>query len=896
MKRILELLDCGDFFNDFVDPVIRKKLRPDPEPDAWCPVWFVESVTDAAKHMAKHKPQKLNRLIEPIVFRDSSVDDDEILGALEALLTHTRAGGASLSGAGGGLDGYRTCACAWSAKRHESGSGGGEPHLLLDGLVRPSLLWCARARADSHTVEKAVASITAARLRERRTTFNRILLRQPRQDELIEALEALSFERSVSAPQSAYYSSLTNEGISNGNTAGARRWLPSVAVVGDSVRRLAAAPLRRLRSRCGRRASRLRAAVKAVLPYSHFSEDRNSVRFPIIGLFRSTHGSVMINGSVPIFLIASYLIWQPLTRQLLLALACERYTILGVEVLRWAGDTQDECWDLSHVVGRTYLAVIGLLVWSVGLPLCLFAYVMGQEQNLATPRILHNVGFFYQGFGQERWWWELVVKRFDSFLVVFVSYSNAFPDLNTKLMLYLVLAGLCWALHLDLRPLDGPHTGGGGGGSKLLDHLEAHGLRLRFVTFFLIFMVLLVPSGCVFTLVLGIFVILINVLYIAVLLLAIMLEITARASSVRVEENPRIEKKRSVSQRLKRLAVSIMRPLLALSDERERLRHSVPHIKWSGGGRPLEVVDGPLADPPGNRFSRSVRRLMRHLVRQSYGLQRPTQLHLLCASVGRACGRWIGHSGIGACKLKVIPGGELVDVLAVLALAVRRVGGEDLYGGQLGKHELIQRMRIACSELCHEAWAEEQVANARVVSGMAISSAKQHGPHTAGDTGGSDGAAHLHGSHLLAPEDLDRGVAVLAGLGGEVTGELVEMLHDKLGQVTASTASASGILNLASVSLRREAPNGVCYGCTGREVVAPHDQAKMSRWEPIAEAIRDEHDENAFDGNGPVMEVDDDAFFMPFLDWIPFRQPAAAIAQRSAPPPEPEMHRTQFRC
>lgn len=279
VKRILELLDCGDFFNDFVDPVIRKKLRPDPEPDAWCPVWFVESVTDAAKHMAKHKPQKLNRLIEPIVFRDSSVDDDEILGALEALLTHTRSGGASLSGAGGGLDGHRTCACAWSAKRHESGSGGGEPHLLLDGLVRPSLLWCARARADSHTVEKAVASITAARLRERRTTFNRILLRQPRQDELIEALEALSFERSVSAPQSAYmyYSSLTNEGISNGNTAGARRWLPSVAVVGDSVRRLAAAPLRRLRSRCGRRASRLRAAVKAVLPYSHFSEDRTSV-------------------------------------------------------------------------------------------------------------------------------------------------------------------------------------------------------------------------------------------------------------------------------------------------------------------------------------------------------------------------------------------------------------------------------------------------------------------------------------------------------------------------------------------------------------------------------------------------------------------------------------------
>ena len=100
------------------------------------------------------------------------------------------------------------------------------------------------------------------------------------------------------------------------------------------------------------------------------------------------------------------------------------------------------------------------------------------------PTMMRKYGYFYNGFEPDFWWWELLVKRIDTLTVLVVTYTNLVPDSRARLLLYMVFSGIWWAIHNGASPFDDR-------GNSMLDKIEGLGLRSRFLTFFIIQMLLL---------------------------------------------------------------------------------------------------------------------------------------------------------------------------------------------------------------------------------------------------------------------------------------------------------------------------------------------------------------------------------------------------------------------
>ncbi|EER00364.1 hypothetical protein Pmar_PMAR003875, partial [Perkinsus marinus ATCC 50983] len=119
---------------------------------------------------------------------------------------------------------------------------------------------------------------------------------------------------------------------------------------------------------------------------------------------------------IPVYVTTLYLIWSPVTDTMLELLECEIFEIpmaSGAKMLsrRWVFDPDLVCYSGMHT-SLTVIAVIGLLVWTVGAPV-LGLYIL--HRGKATSRLndaqfLRRYGFLYLGFEEHCWYWE-ALKR-----------------------------------------------------------------------------------------------------------------------------------------------------------------------------------------------------------------------------------------------------------------------------------------------------------------------------------------------------------------------------------------------------------------------------------------------------------------------------------------------------
>ncbi|CAE7915213.1 MKLN1 [Symbiodinium necroappetens] len=133
-----------------------------------------------------------------------------------------------------------------------------------------------------------------------------------------------------------------------------------------------------------------------------------------------------------------------------------------------------ECWTEDHaaLIG---VAVVGLSLWCLGIPLLLFMriWMLTDRQDPDQYRLY---GFFIQGLAPRYWYWDLIVKRADIALMLLVAYTSIANDDNAKLLLFPLISGMQLGISAWISPYANSQ-------SQILDVLEFVLLISRFVLF-----------------------------------------------------------------------------------------------------------------------------------------------------------------------------------------------------------------------------------------------------------------------------------------------------------------------------------------------------------------------------------------------------------------------------
>lgn len=151
-------------------------------------------------------------------------------------------------------------------------------------------------------------------------------------------------------------------------------------------------------------------------------------------------------------------------------------------------DTEDtQCWSGEHFP-LAIIAVVGLIIWCVGLPLGLFLRICSSSDRQSQENF-RKFGFFIEGFEPSFWWWDIIVKRFDIATMTLVAYTSLAPDDRAKLLLFPILSAFQLYLSALCRPFADDQA-------ELLDFLDTFLLALRFFCFSsLAVVILLNPSA-----------------------------------------------------------------------------------------------------------------------------------------------------------------------------------------------------------------------------------------------------------------------------------------------------------------------------------------------------------------------------------------------------------------
>jgi hypothetical protein len=640
-------------------------------------------------------------------------------------------------------------------------------------------------------VEKAVASVTRQSLKEMRGALEQLIFQPDGMEEMDKAdvLDALGITLTTEELRRSMASSRGPDEAGEHNVLEVRREAPALAV-----------PRRR-----------------------RYDE---SVKYPVYGIFRNSKLATLIFDSVPLWLIAIHTVWKDNTRSMLLAIACDTFNLDGVTVLRWAGDTQEECFPTWSP--RVFLAFAGLSLWTVGFILVLYVCIKRYQEELMEPRIMHRYGFFYRGFEPNFWWWELLHKRVDSAIILFVTYTGVVQDYKSKLIIFLACAGFNLALHEKFEPFE---KGGGG----LPGGFESVGLWVRFLTLLIFMLASLSPEegwpG--FATVITVVAVIMLLCFVACLWWAILSELLQNAFDDPINTSTGRNKRDFLARVGRTARYLLLRPLLLANEEKKMLEQEVPHLQWTGHEQPVQVVD---YSRHGEKYRPwCLRRLFRFFLRRTYGLSNREQMALAARSMGQAVEAWLApHLGSGPGR--GLPGGGFVDVLAVLALALQRVGNHFGHYTHLGSEELVALLKVNVDAVTVEAWQENAAAAAGVLgngdltTGVAAASVERSGslgaflrrrrqrqPVAEPPEEGSRGPCPDLIRHAFTPEELHMAVQVLSGLDPDVARGLVRYILDRLGahdsseasvasraQERAAVAGPAGLRAAASVAARRE--------------------------------------------------------------------------------------------
>eukprot|EP00438_Fugacium_kawagutii_P026998 Skav224004 [mRNA] locus=scaffold2619:51010:57912:- [translate_table: standard] len=210
--------------------------------------------------------------------------------------------------------------------------------------------------------------------------------------------------------------------------------------------------------------------------------DADSLDF---GLFTSKPGlKALFKQTLPVIWPTLIAIWPRLLSEFLSLTWCTPVNEDGCVRERLVPHPDVVCFSNDHL--PTFLiAVIGLTIWCVGIPGCLFTviYCLGKKRQELESR--RKYGLFIRGLEPEMWWWDLVVKRADIALMMLVAYTSVIGDETAKIFVFAFISGVALCLTTWLKPYSNNQ-------GEILDLLEMGLLTTRFVLYFGVAMMLIV--------------------------------------------------------------------------------------------------------------------------------------------------------------------------------------------------------------------------------------------------------------------------------------------------------------------------------------------------------------------------------------------------------------------
>ena len=152
------------------------------------------------------------------------------------------------------------------------------------------------------------------------------------------------------------------------------------------------------------------------------------------------------------------------------------------------------CFSGDHLA-MAFIAITGLLIWCVLVPLKLFQsiYQLVDRQNTESFR---RFGYFIEGYEPKFWWWDILVKRADIGLMNIVTYTSMASDEKAKLILYPVVSGTMLAIAAWYQPFANTQA-------AILDFIEMSLLSFRFFLFSMIALLLIFHPSADMTFIFG---------------------------------------------------------------------------------------------------------------------------------------------------------------------------------------------------------------------------------------------------------------------------------------------------------------------------------------------------------------------------------------------------------
>lgn len=179
---------------------------------------------------------------------------------------------------------------------------------------------------------------------------------------------------------------------------------------------------------------------------------------------------------LPVVWVAVVSLWPGLLSSFLRMIWCVpiwEEDLVSRSRLRLLPNPDVVCWSDEHFPSAA-LAVSGLVVWCVGIPLVLAAKLSLEDRT--SPDKHRRYGYFFQGLEPQYWWWDILVKRADVGLMMLVTYTSVVREPEAKVLLFPLLSGLQALLAAWFKPYANDQA-------QVLDVVDVMLSTIRFLLF-----------------------------------------------------------------------------------------------------------------------------------------------------------------------------------------------------------------------------------------------------------------------------------------------------------------------------------------------------------------------------------------------------------------------------
>ena len=193
-----------------------------------------------------------------------------------------------------------------------------------------------------------------------------------------------------------------------------------------------------------------------------YEEDRAFMMFryvPIPGDSQWRRWVKFVEDMIPIYVTVLFFLYTATTRHMLSLLDCsiiDYGSAYGSKsFLRAAMSIECNVQPSSDYFKFFALGIVGIAVWSVGIPLVSFSVLYANRKNLNSRETRLKYGFLHNGFVKQYWFWETVVfARKFSVLVVSSVLMSSSDNNGSRLWPACVVAVIFNIYHLNCQPFD----------------------------------------------------------------------------------------------------------------------------------------------------------------------------------------------------------------------------------------------------------------------------------------------------------------------------------------------------------------------------------------------------------------------------------------------------------